>query len=175
MNIIMLLAQYADGSHRVKTRGGGRAREVFTVSEASKVLKRTPRQIYRYLEEGTLEKIAKIGGEWWVDALSVRQLAQMPAQKQPLPKSLMPFFPENKFSSLNAGKHSSLILGTLLESGGIPELKWLFKRYSKESIRAYLEKQGAKQLTPRSFGLWKHYFNLALDQTPTQNPWEDRK
>jgi hypothetical protein len=152
MNIKLTLAQKDDGSLILRTKG--RTCKVCTVSETAHILKRTRRQVYRYIVCGALEPEVKILGEWLLDVSDVKKFALVPLSVQPLPKKLKSLFPEYDISKINAGRDRTLIISRVLENGGTDEIKWLFSRYSHSELADFLEKDGARLLNSRSLRLW---------------------
>ena len=168
MNIKMTLIQEADGSLLLES--GGRRRAVRTVAQAARLLKRTRRQVYRYLETGLLRPEGKLLGEWLLDAEEVDRAAANPRSVQPLPKKLAPLFPEYELSNLNAGRDKTLVLARALESGGPDEIKWAFKRYGRKELAGFVAADGARLLGPRSLRLW----SLVLKVRPKAPPgWRE--
>lgn len=145
---------------------GGRTREVCTVLQAAQILRRTRRQIYRYIKTGILKPEAKLLGEWLLDAAEVEKTARSPMAVQPLPKRLGPLFPEYDISKINVGRDKTLVISRVLESGGQDEIKWVFKRYRRGELSDFIEKDGVRLLDSRSLRLW----SLVLGVKPKPAP-----
>lgn len=164
MNIVLSLIQKSDGALFLES--GGRSREVRTVSQAARILRRTRRQIYRYIETGLLKPEAKLLGEWLLDAAELKKTAERPLAVQPLPKRLGFLFPEYDISKLNAGRDKTLVISRVLENGGQDEIKWLFKRYNRRELSDFIKEDGARLLGSRSLKLW----SLVLRSRPKPVP-----
>lgn len=164
MNIELSLIQKSDGA--LFLEAGGRTREVRTVAQAARTLKRTRRQVYRYIETGLLKPETKLLGEWLLDAAELERAAARPLAVQPLPKKLGHLFPEYDLSRLNAGRDSTLVIARVLENGGRDEIKWVFKRYTRGELSAFIAEDGARLLNPRSLRLW----SLVLGAKPRPVP-----
>ncbi|HAH32535.1 MAG TPA: hypothetical protein DCL44_09515 [Elusimicrobia bacterium] len=164
MNIEISLARKSDGS--LFLEAGGRTREVRTVAQAARILGRTRRQIYRYIETGLLKPEAKLLGEWLLDAAEVAHTAHSPLAVQPLPKKLRFLFPEYDISKLNAGRDKTLVISRVLENGGLDEIKWVFKRYRRDELSDFIKEDGTRLLGSRSLRLW----SLVLDAKPKPVP-----
>ncbi|PIU17967.1 MAG: hypothetical protein COT18_11530 [Elusimicrobia bacterium CG08_land_8_20_14_0_20_59_10] len=164
MKTKLTLMQKTDGSLFLET--AGRTREVCAVSRAARILGRTRRQIYRYIETGLLKPEAKLLGEWLLDAAGVENAACSPLAVQPLPKKLGPLFPEHDISKLNAGRDKTLVISRVLENGGLAEIKWAFKRYSRGELSAFVVEEGGRLLGARSLRLW----SLVLGVKPKPVP-----
>lgn len=164
MNIELSFRQTPDGA--LFLEAGGRARRVVTVSRAARTLRRTRRQVYRYLATGLLEPAGKVLGEWLLDAVEVERAAASPPAVQPLPRKLGFLFPEYDVSRLNAGRDKTLVISRVLENGGPAEIQWAFKRYSRRELAGFIEDDGARLLGPRSLRLW----SLVLGARPKPLP-----
>jgi len=158
------LTQRTVGALFLETRG--RNREVCTVSQAARILRRTRRQLYRYIETGLLKPEAKLLGEWLLDISEVKTAAQSPMAVQPLPKKLRPLFPEYDISGLNAGRDKTLIISRVLETGGRGDIEWVFKRYGREELSNFIKADGCRLLGSRSLRLW----SLVLKAEPKPVP-----
>ena len=164
MNIEIQLTRKSDGT--LLLLAGGRSTRVCTVARAAAALKRTRRQIYRYIETGLLRPEAKMLGEWLLDAAEVEKAALRPRTAQPLPKKLSPLFPEYDISALNAGRDRTLVIARVLESGGREEIDWAFKRYGRAELSSFVREDGARLLGARSLRLW----SLVLGAAPGPLP-----
>ena len=158
------ITQKSDGTLFLEK--GGRTREVRTVSQAAAILQRTRRQVYRYIETGVLTPGVKFLGEWLLDAAEVAHTARSPLTVQPLPKKLGPLFPEYDISKINAGRDKTLVISRILENGGLAEIKWAFKRYSRGELSGFIEEDGSRLLGSRSLRLW----SLVLGAKPKPVP-----
>ena len=175
MNIERRLTQKADGTLLLES--GGKAAEVCTVTEAARTLKRTRRQVYRYIETGLLHPEAKMLGEWLLDAEEVRRAASRPLSVQPLPRGLAPLFPEHDISALNAGRDRTLVLARVLENGGRADVVWAFRRYSRAELVAFIKEDGARLLGPRSLRFWSLVLKVKPGELPAWRksiPWDRR-
>ncbi|HAF95066.1 MAG: hypothetical protein A2X34_08505 [Elusimicrobia bacterium GWC2_51_8] len=164
MKIKLSLIQKSNGE--LFLEAGGRTREVLTVAQAALILRRTRRQVYRYIKTGLLKPEAKLLGEWLLDAAKVKQTARSPLAVQPLPKRLGPLFPEYEISQLNAGRDKTLVISRVLENGGQGEIKWIFKRYGRGELSTFIEADGTRLLGSRSLRLW----SLVLGANPKPVP-----
>ncbi|MBI3554614.1 MAG: hypothetical protein HY077_19140 [Elusimicrobia bacterium] len=145
---------------------GRRARKVVTVGSACRALKRSRRQLYRTMKEGGLKPCGKFLGEWLLDASDVERLNLQPAKVHRLPASLNRFFPEYQGIPLNPGRDRTVVLSRLLDQGGLPELRWVFRRYRKPEIARFLVSDGARLLSPRARRFWELFFNISLPEKP---------
>jgi hypothetical protein len=141
------------------------------------MLRRSRRQVYRYLRSGELRAAGKLLGEWLLERGDVVRLARSPLAVQPVPSRLQPLFPEYDTSSLNAGRDRALALSRVLELGGLGEARWAFRRYSRKEIAAFLRADGARMLSPRALRLWSLYLGVRPRTVPSwrrASPWSDR-
>lgn len=142
-------------------------RKVLTVRQAQKALKLSRRQIYRLIAEKQLTAYEKLLGEWLLDKKEVERLALFPASRHRIPKSFQGFFPEYFIKELNPGRDRILIFSRLMEQGGRKELRWVFKRYSKEEIVSFLSLEGARLLSPKTLNFWALYFKIIPRPLPS--------
>lgn len=150
--------------------------QVCTVSRAVQLLKMTRRHLYRCMASGHIRKYAKILGEWLVNYDDVQKLHTQPLFSQPLPMRLQIYFPEYDVSTLNAGRDRLLIISRLLAWGGMTDLKWLMKRYSKEDIANVIQNHGERYLSPKDLRFWSLYFGIKPKKTwrSRENIWRKR-
>jgi hypothetical protein len=81
-----------------------------------------------------------------------------------LPASLAPCFQEYDFESLDPELHRELVIERTLAYGGLEELRWLFERYARAEIAAWVTALGQRRLPWRRYHLWC----LWLDLPPAQ-------
>jgi len=154
------------------------SRPVCSVREACQKLKKSRRQIYRYIHSKQLNPCARVFGEILLDASEVENLKKTPLLVQPLPFMLSPLFPEYTLSTLNAGLFRNLIINRILEWGAPKQIKWLIHRYSKKDIVEAISKDGERLLSERARALWTLYFNVKISRswrTQENNPWRKSK
>ncbi len=168
MKIYITIRVDERGRSWLRTRGGAPWREVLSVREACGRLRRTRRQVYRYIHSAVLRPRAKLLGEWLLDSGEVENLARRPAKAQPIPRRLQVLFPEYRVGALNAGRDSTIVLSRVLERGGCRDLRWAMRRYRAAEFREFLKKDGARLLSPRSFVFWRRYFGLPAETAPVR-------
>lgn len=83
-----------------------------------------------------------------------------------IPASAAPFFQEYRFADLNAEADRLLIIERLLAFGDRRELRWLFRRYGRMEIRAWVEQHGHQRLTPKRY----NFFCVLLDLPQSVSP-----
>jgi len=118
--------------------------------------------------------MGKMLGEHLLDQKAVERLEHSPLTRQPLPRRLQRLFPDYRVADLNAGRDRTLVISRILDEGGISDVRWLLRRFSRKDIIAFLEADGTRLLRPRSARLWTLYFishdrGLAL----TSHEWRD--
>lgn len=173
MKYTLSLTQDVEGTLWLK-KGSGAARQVVTVGETCRRLRRTRRQVYRLMQAGSLGPLEKMMGECLIEEEAVERLARSPLTAQPLPAKLKTLFPEYDLKTLNAGRDKVLVISRVLESGGKEELRWLLKRYPAREIRRTIEEEGSRLLSARSRRLWSLVFNttpLPLASWRRSDPW----
>jgi excisionase family DNA binding protein len=157
----------------------GVAKAACTVKEAQAMLGLSRRQIYRLIENNTLNCLGKFGRQHLILKESIDRAVQCPLMAQPVPRSLQRFFPEYDLKDLNAGKDRVVIALRLLEDGGLKELRWLEGRYGNRVLGNILVQYGDRQLSARAKRFWSLYFRVQFTQQskPWQlfvGPWEKR-
>lgn len=75
-----------------------------------------------------------------------------------LPLSARRFFWDINLDELDAAKHSRYVIERLLDYGDIPELRWLFRNFSREAIAAVLK--SSSRLSTRRALAWASYFDI---------------
>lgn len=121
-------------------------RPVLTVQEVGRLLRRSRRQIYRYLRAGRLRPCARILGQWLFGPEEVRRF-----REGGLPRFLRPLFWDVRLADLSAEHHRDFILARLLESGDRRALRWLLQAYPRGAIRDFLERRGRRVLSRRAW------------------------
>ncbi|MBI3322629.1 MAG: helix-turn-helix domain-containing protein [Candidatus Omnitrophica bacterium] len=148
---------------------GGRAAEIIapllTVQQVCRRLKKSRRQIYRYLQAGRLTACARILGQWLFDPSAVEGL-----ERAPLPRSFRRFFWDTPLSGLSADTHRDFILGRLLERGDWQAAQWVFRTYPRASVREFLKGRGRDVLSERGWRFWALVLGLKSGRRP-QTRW----
>lgn len=83
-----------------------------------------------------------------------------------IPSSLRPFFQEYTLESLDPSLHAELIIERTLAHGNRLELRWLFVRYGRTRIAAWVRRSGRRRLPWRRYNLWCVLLGLPLTQHP---------
>ena len=124
-------------------------RSVLTVQDLCRRLRRSRRQIYRYLKAGRITASARILGQWLFSAEEARLF-----EKARVPSFLRLFFWDVRVSDLSAEHHRDFILTRLLESGDRAAVRWTFETYPKRTVLAFLRGRGAATLSKRARNFW---------------------
>ena len=77
-----------------------------------------------------------------------------------IPTSLRPAFLEYVLENLAPDKDAFTIIERTLFYGNQEELRWLFKLYSSERLKQWVEKAGWRRLSRRRLNFWAAYFDL---------------
>ena len=136
----------------LKTRHAATVRPVLTVRDACRHLRKSRRQIYRYVQAGRLTPSGRILGQWLFAKSDVDQLAHAA-----LPRSLGRFFWDVRLSDLSVGTHRDFILARLLEQGDRAAVQWAFHAYPRHAIVEFLSGRGAALLSQRAWHFWSSY------------------
>ena len=132
---------------------GGRRQEVIspvlTVREVCRRVRKSRRQIYRYLQAGRLTPCARILGQWLFAPAEVARLTR----RRP-PTFLRPFFWDVRLADLSVDRHQEFILARLLECGDRNAIAWAFRTYPQERVATFLKGRGTALLSRRAWGFW---------------------
>lgn len=71
-----------------------------------------------------------------------------------IPRSLAPCFQEYDLEQLDPAQHSDLIIERTLAYGDRRAARWLWQRYGRAQLRAWVERDGARRLPWRRYTLW---------------------
>ena len=76
-------------------------------------------------------------------------------QTSSIPQSLAPFFQEYQLSDLDPERAAATIIERTLQFGSRAEIHWLFERYPRPQIAAWLSRNGAERLPEPHLTFWK--------------------
>lgn len=158
---------------RLKRPGGGgrsgdRIEPLLTVQQVCRRLKKSRRQVYRYLRAGRLTACARILGQWLFDAQQMDRF-----NEASLPASFRRFFWDVPLSSLSVERHRDFILGRLLEWGDREALRWVVRSYSPDVLREFLRGRGSEILSERNQRFWASVLELKRFESATRS-WRRR-
>lgn len=140
---------------------------ILTVGDVCRRLRKSRRQVYRYLREGRLNPCAHVLGQWLFAPREVER-----ARRSSTPRWLQRYFWDTRVSSLSHEDHRDYILGRLLEFGDRRALQWVLKAYPRRQVIAFLKGRGADVLSSRTWQFWARYLGLPAKQ-PTRS-WRSR-
>src|SRR5258706_8069763 len=102
--------------------------QALTLREAARILKKSRRHIYRYIQRGWLTPLAKFSGEFFFAPEDIERLKEKTHPRQiSLPPHLAPLFPDYDLKSLHLNRDRDVIMTRLLERGTSKDLRWLKK------------------------------------------------
>ena len=76
-------------------------------------------------------------------------------QTSSIPQSLAPFFQEYRLSNLDPERAAATIIERTLQFGTRAEIAWLFGRYPRPQIAAWLSQNGPERLPEPHLTFWK--------------------
>ena len=76
-------------------------------------------------------------------------------QTNSIPQSLAPFFQEYRLSDLDPERAAATIIERTLQFGSRAEIAWLFGRYPRTQIAAWLSRNGSDRLPEPHLTFWK--------------------
>ncbi len=134
-----------------------------SVTDACRILKKSRRQLYRYMKDGWVKPVGKFLNEWLVDGASLEQIRLLSsAAKARLPRNFQWMYPEYRIENLRPAVHAISITGPILEMGGRKEIRWLLRTYPKDWLVWFLRDQGRRLLTKRSLNFWSLWFGIEM-------------
>ena len=153
---------------RSDTPQGKTVRPVLTVREVCGRLRKSRRQVYRYLREGRLTACAHILGQWFFAPEEVGRFA-----RSAVPRWLQRFFWDARVASLSVDRHRDYILARLLEFGDRQALRWALHTYPRSLLRTFLLHRGREMLSKRTWTFWALY--LGVNAAPQEHrSWRAR-
>jgi hypothetical protein len=78
--------------------------------------------------------------------------------------SLLPFFQE--YTNLDIKIAKNVIIPRVLDFGTVAELRWLFRTYSKKTIKQFLMQRGFRSLSARTFIFYCHLLGVRKYHRP---------
>lgn len=142
---------------------------VLSVGDVCRLLRRSRRQVYRYINRGNLKPCARILDQWLFAREEVERF-----QREKVPSSLRPLFWDVKLSDLDANRHRDFILARLLEYGDTKALRWARRCYSRNEFIDFLENRGADVLPIRVLLFWAKIFGAKKAETHAKSSWRRR-
>jgi len=130
---------------------------ILTVGDVCRRLRKSRRQVYRYLRAGRLKSCAHVLGQWLFAPADVER-----ATHANIPRWLQRYFWDTRVSSLLREDHSAYILARILEFGDRRALQWLFHAYPRHQVTAFLTGRGADVLPARTWQFWARYLGLPV-------------
>ncbi len=152
-------------SWRVRRRNrDGQAEEVpaVTLSELSRRLRRSRRQVYRYLRDGKLVPLGRVMGEWLVQergAIYATGGAGKPSD--PVPVSARIHFPEYHLEDLHPVCDAAVLVPRILDNGDSAAARWLLRQYSRAWLKRWMRNEGW-QLSRRSARFWSWWLGVPM-------------
>ena len=142
-----------------------------TLQEAARILKKSRRHLYRYMQRGWLRPLAKFSGEFFIDPLEIERMKEKKRTSQySIPPRLAPYFPDHDLKSLNLNRDRDFILTRLLENGTSVDLKWIKKRFSAKDLHQFILTEAHKHLSPRALRFWELMENIS--EKRKDPPWQ---
>lgn len=79
-----------------------------------------------------------------------------------LPDSAKRYFWDINVETLDVAAHPRFVIERLLEYGDFPELKWLFREFSRDEIVDVIKR--TRRLSRRRASAWANYFDIRRDE-----------
>ena len=143
-------------TQQVPGRKATTASPVLTVGDVCRRLRKSRRQVYRYMSAGRLTPCAQVLGQWLFASAEADRCAS--AQ---LPRAFRRFFWDVRLADLSVEQHRDFILGRLLEGGDQQALQWVFRHYPRTALVTFLKGRGAERLSRRAWQFWASQLGLS--------------
>lgn len=130
--------------------GAGPPVPVVPVVEVCRRLRKSRRQVYRYVAEGRLVPCAKILDQWLFEEGEVARVQG----GRGLPRWFQPLFPDYEVRRLDPAGDADLILSRAMDQGTRRHMVWIRRRYGKARLCGFLRTRGWR-LSSRSRAFWK--------------------
>lgn len=140
----MRLRWPASAGRRAQTAG-----PLLTVQEVCRRLRKSRRQVYRYLRSGRLSPCGRILGQWLFDERTLDRFGETS-----LPGCFRRFFWDVPLSGLSVERHRDFIMGRLLEWGDWEALRWVWRIYPRTALKEFLRGRGTEVLSRRNRAFW---------------------
>ncbi len=147
-----------------KGRRGETVSPVLTVREVCRRLRKSRRQVYRYVQDGVLQPCARILGQWLFPAEAVVRFTS-----RGVPALLKPIFWDVALSGVNPDRHRDFILARVLEYGDRAAVHWAFQHYSRAEVAAFLKGRGADLLSDRAWSFWGFLLRVDRHHRPARS------
>jgi hypothetical protein len=93
-----------------------------------------------------------------------------PNFNQEIPARLRLYFQEYNPDRLDLNRDANLIIQRTLEYGNWEEVRWLFQRYGKKRISAYIRRYGERGLDRVTFNYWRRLLGIHKWRKPPFDP-----
>ena len=147
--ILRLTTQQAPG------RQATIASPVLTVGDVCRRLRKSRRQVYRYIVTERLTPCARVLGQWLFASPEVDRCVE-----RRVPRALRRFFWDVQLDSLSVDRHRAFILARLLEFGDWEALEWVVRTYPRDLLVNFLKGRGADLLSRRAWHFWALHLGL---------------
>ncbi len=99
-------------------------------------------------------------GHGIIPAVSNSDRASIELTPAGIPASLRPFFQDCVFESVNPETDAFTVIERTLSCGNRRELRWLFHRYPRRQLAAFVRDAGWWRIPPHRFYYWLNLFGI---------------
>jgi hypothetical protein len=96
-----------------------------------------------------------------------------PESEKGIPNRLRPFFKEYNPDRLDLEQDANLIIQRTLEFGDWEDVRWLFRRYGRRRISAYVRRYGQRGLSRVTFNYWRRLLGITKWRKPPFDSLQD--
>lgn len=140
-----------------KGNGGEKVSPVLSVGDVCRLLHRSRRQVYRYINRGNLKPCARILDQWLFAKEEVERF-----RTGKVPSSLRPLFWDVKLSDIDIRQHRDFVLSRVLEYGDFNAIRWALREYPRQELAQFLRGRGLEILSRRSWVFWTSQLGVKL-------------
>lgn len=152
-----------------KGNGGGTVSPVLSVGDVCRLLHRSRRQVYRYINRGNLKPCARILDQWLFAKEEVERF-----QRDKLPLSFRPLFWDARLSDVDPQSHRDFVLSRILEYGDRDAIRWAFHEYPRREFMDFLKRRGPRLLSRRSLAFWASYLGVKFPAHSARRDWQQQ-
>lgn len=152
-----------------KGQGERKVSPVLSVGDVCRLLRRSRRQVYRYINGGNLKPCARIMDQWLFAKGEVERF-----QRDKLPLSFRPLFWDAKLSDVDPRSHRDFVLSRILEYGDRDAIRWAFHEYPRREFMDFLKKGASRLLSRRSLVFWTSYLGVKFPAYPARRDWQQQ-
>jgi hypothetical protein len=88
-----------------------------------------------------------------------------------IPKDRRWLFWEADPARVDLARNADYVIARVLEHGMLEDVRWLVRRYGLERIHAFFRDVGHPELSPRTLGFWRAFFQAEEEKWAAPPSW----